>query len=106
MGTFWQPHPTQDQSAPPRGFGIDSKIDAAALRAPAASREEYRPQAILKLKPRNSFDFRVRHEPQFNKHLWTFPLYFLIGRWCEIENMVDLGLEHYLKENLVADNDL
>ena len=30
------------------GFGIDPRISAAAPRAPAASREYYRPQAILK----------------------------------------------------------
>ena len=40
----------------PAGFGIDSRIDAATLRAPAASREDSRPQAILKFQPRNSFD--------------------------------------------------
>ena len=34
---------------PPRGFGIDPRLGAAALRAPAASREDYRPQAILNL---------------------------------------------------------
>ena len=49
---------------PSGGFGIDSKIGAAALRAPAASREDTRPHAILKLQPCNSFDYRVRYEPQ------------------------------------------
>ena len=44
MGTLWQPHPTQDQPAPPGGFGIDSRIGAAAPRAPAASRENCHPQ--------------------------------------------------------------
>ena len=45
---------------------INPRLGAAALRAPAASREDSRPQAILKLQPRNSFDYRVRYEPQLN----------------------------------------
>ena len=50
-------------TTPPR---IDPRLGAAALRAPAASREDSRPQAILKLQPRNSFDYRVRYEPQLS----------------------------------------
>ena len=50
-------------TTPPR---IDPRLGAAALRAPAASREDSRPQAILKLQPRNSFNYRVRYEPQLN----------------------------------------
>ena len=48
----------------PRRVGIDPRLGAAALRAPAASIKDYRPQAILKFQPRNSFDYRVRNEPQ------------------------------------------
>ena len=48
-------------TTPPR---IDPRLGATTLRAPAASREDSRPQAILKFQPRNSFDYRVRHEPQ------------------------------------------
>ena len=44
MGSFWQPHPTKNQPEPPE---IDSRIGAAATRAPAASKESFRPQAIL-----------------------------------------------------------
>ena len=66
MGSFWQPHPTQDQSAPPEGFEIDSRIGAAAPRAPAASREDSCPQAVLKFQPRNCLDYRVRYEPQIS----------------------------------------
>ena len=62
MGTLWQPQPTKDQPAPPGGFGIDSRIGAAALRAPAASMEDSRPQAILKFHRLSSLDYRVRHE--------------------------------------------
>ena len=44
-----------------RGFGIDSRLGAAALRAPAASKEDYRSQAILKLHRPSSLDYRARH---------------------------------------------
>ena len=55
-------------TTPPR---INPRLGAAALRAPAASREDSRPQAILKLQPRNSFDYRVRYEPQLRlKTYW------------------------------------
>ena len=55
-------------TTPPK---IDLRLGAAALRAPAASREDSRPQAILKLQPRNSFDYRVRYEPQLNGSILT-----------------------------------
>ena len=48
MGSLWQPHPTQDQSKPPGGFEIDHRIGSAATRAPAASKVDSCPQAILK----------------------------------------------------------
>ena len=44
-----------------RGFGIDSRIVGAASRAPAASREDFPPQAILKLHRPSSLDYRPRH---------------------------------------------
>ena len=47
-------------TTPPR---INPRLGAAALRAPAASREDYCSQAILIFQPRNSFDYRVRYEP-------------------------------------------
>ena len=50
-------------TTPPR---IDPRLGAAALKAPAASMVDSRPQAILKLWPRNSFDYRVRYEPQLD----------------------------------------
>ena len=53
----------------PRGVEIDPRLGAAALRAPAASKEDFHPQAILKLQPRNSFDYRVRYEPQLRQTL-------------------------------------
>ena len=49
----------------PGGFGINPGLGAAALRASAASREDYRSQAILlRFQPRNSFHYRVRYDPQ------------------------------------------
>ena len=62
--SFWQPNPTQDQPAPQEGFEIDSRIDAAALRAPTVSKEDSRPQAILKFRPPSSLDYKARHGPQ------------------------------------------
>ena len=58
-------------TTPPR---INPRLGAAALRAPAASREDSRPQAVLKLQPRNSFDYRVRYEPQL-KNSFTYDLF-------------------------------
>ena len=56
-----QPHPTQDQSAPLRGFGIDSRIGATATRAPAASREDSRPQDIVKFHRPCGLDYKTGH---------------------------------------------
>ena len=61
MGSFWQPYPTQDQSAPPEEFEIDSRMGVAAPRAPAASKEVFHPQAILKFHRPSSLDYRARH---------------------------------------------
>ena len=48
------------------GFVIDPKLGDVAIWAQAASREDSRPHAILKFQPNNSFDYRVRYEPQLN----------------------------------------
>ena len=69
MGSFWQPHPTQDQPAPPEGFEIDSRIGAAAPRAPTVSKVDSRPQAILKFHRLSSLDYRVRHELPVNSKI-------------------------------------
>ena len=45
-------------TTPPR---IDPRLGAAALRAPAASREDSRPQAILKFHRPSSLDYRAHH---------------------------------------------
>ena len=58
MTTTLPPGPTRT----PRGFGIDPRLGAAALRAPAASKEDSRPHAILKFHRPSSLDYRVRHE--------------------------------------------
>ena len=44
-------------------------IGAAALRAPAASKEDSRPQAILKFHRPSSLDYKARHGPQTRPHL-------------------------------------
>ena len=48
----------QDQPTP---LGIDTRLSAVALRAPEASREDSRPQAILKFHNLSSFDYRACH---------------------------------------------
>ena len=68
-GSLWQPHCPKDQPAPPEGFGIDPRLGAAALRAPAASKEDSRPHAILKFHRPSSLDYRVRHELPIHFHL-------------------------------------
>ena len=57
MITTLPPGPT----SPPGGFGIDPRLGAAAIRAPAASKEDYHPQAILKLHRPSSLDYRACH---------------------------------------------
>ena len=37
----------QDQPAPPGGFGIDPRLGATTLKAPAASRDDSNAPAIL-----------------------------------------------------------
>ena len=45
-------------TTPPR---ITPRLGAATTRVPAASREDSRPQAILKLHRPSSLDYRARH---------------------------------------------
>ena len=45
-------------------FGIDPGLDAAATKVPAASREDSRPQAILKLHHPSSLNYRAHHRHQ------------------------------------------
>ena len=43
---------------------MTNELDAAATRAPAASKVDSRPQAILKFRPPGSLDYKARHGPQ------------------------------------------
>ena len=52
----WQLRHPQDQ---PR-FEIDPSLGAVSTMIPAASREDSRPQAILKFQPRNTDDDKVK----------------------------------------------
>ena len=79
FGSFWNPPPTQDQPAPAESFEIDSRIGAAAPRAPTVSKVDSRPQAILKFRPPSSLDYKARHGPQtaaflslYENFLFTF----------------------------------
>ena len=64
QGTLWQPHRPHDLPTHPRWCRIDPGLGAATTKVPAASREDSRPQTILKFQPRNSFEYRVRCEPK------------------------------------------
>ena len=57
MTTTPPPGPTRT----PRGFGIDPRLGAAALRVPAASREDSHTQAFLKFHHTSSLDYKARH---------------------------------------------
>ena len=46
----------------PRWCRIDPELGAATTRAPAASREDSRSQAILKLHHPSNLDYRARHK--------------------------------------------
>ena len=51
---------SQDQPAPPGGFGIDPRLGAATLNVQAASREDSLPHIILKFHRLSSLDNRAR----------------------------------------------
>ena len=61
FGLKWGPsdNHTQPRTNPHQ---IDSRIGGAAPRAPAASMEDSRPQAIVKFNRLSSLDYRVRHQ--------------------------------------------
>ena len=63
-GSLWQPHCPRTN---PGGVGIDPRLGVAAPWAPGASKKDSCPQAIFKFHPRNSFDYRLRYEPQQGK---------------------------------------
>ena len=52
----------QGHAVPHRGSSIDQGLCADATEAPAILLEDSRPQAILKLRPPNSLDYRVRYD--------------------------------------------
>ena len=63
----------------PRGIGIDPRLGAVSLRAPPVSREDSRPQAILKFHCPSSLDYRARHGPPVTWVPYLSPLFgFLI----------------------------
>ena len=63
MTTTLPPRPTRT----PRGFGIDHRLGASAIRASAASTENSHPQTILKFQPRNSDKVYVRLQSNYLK---------------------------------------
>ena len=57
------PHLPRVMPHPKWVFGSDHGLSVDATVAPAILLEDSRPQAILKLRPPNSLDYRVRYEP-------------------------------------------
>ena len=87
QGSLWQPHRPYDQPAPPGWCRIDPGPDAATSRVPAASREDSRPQAILKFQPCNSFNYRVRYEPQLHIQIY-FKMLTGINIWVFFQTII------------------
>ena len=56
---------------------IDLRLGAVALRALAASREDSRPQAILKFHRPSSLDYRARHGLQVERALLSMNEMFI-----------------------------
>ena len=68
MTTTPPPGPTR----PPGGFGINPRLGAVALKAPAASKEDSRPQAILKFYRPSSLDYRSHDGQKIFLFLYSF----------------------------------
>ena len=68
----WQEGPYDNHTTPrtnpqtPREFGVDPRLGAVTLRAPSASREDSRPQTLLKFHRPSSLDYRARHRLPVN----------------------------------------
>ena len=69
------------------GFDIDSRIDAAAPRAPTVSKADSHPQAILKFRPPSSLDYKARHGPQ-TKPPNFFQLFMFPGTSAQKKTLV------------------
>ena len=69
MTTTPPPGPTRT----PGGFGIDPRLGAAALRVPAASREDFRPQAILKLHRPVAWITEPATDPRYSTRIFDSP---------------------------------
>ena len=70
--------------------------------APAASRENSRPQAILKLQPCNSFDHRVRYEPQSRLTLNEDGSNFFVETKASKRYDDTIGEKTFLKTKLIV----
>ena len=57
-------HHPEGQALPHLGSSIDQRLSADTVGAPTNLQEDSHSQAILKLRPPNSFDYRVCYEPQ------------------------------------------
>ena len=64
VASYWHLHLPQGQASAYKGSSIDHGLSADAIEASAVLQEDSRPQAILKLRPPNSLDYRARYGPQ------------------------------------------
>ena len=75
-------------------------LDAVVTGVPAitaASREDSRLQAILKLQPRNSFDYRVRYEPQLLVEDIQLLIFWHISDFFSLFQLVQMRERHSLQ---------
>ena len=64
VSSNWPLHLPQDQALAFKGSSIDHGLSADTKEASAVLQEDSCPQAILKLRPPNSLDYRARYRPQ------------------------------------------
>ena len=92
--TTTKPGPT----CTPRGFGIDPRIGAAAQRAPAASKEDSCPQAILKVHRPSNLNYRARHRLPISlglKHTVNYQIVINYLRLCIRTDRLKLNRQRY-----------
>ena len=64
VASYWHLHLPQGQVSAYKGSSIDHGLSADTTEASAVLQKDSRPQAILKLQPPNSLDYRICYEPQ------------------------------------------
>ena len=76
VASNWDVYLPHGQSSAYKGSSIDHVLSADTIETSAVLQEDSRPQAILKLRPPNSLDYRVRYEPQHLTIVYCGHLFF------------------------------